>query len=163
MRLESQFSRMNCQTFSTGSPANRWLEDRNLAPSTWFRPEDIYKTALEEMGRRQQMERLTTPYNPNTPGVDRYFDQSPGMAKPEVDMSSADAALQRAGTIGGDIVNALSVSARLHVNTATLERALSLANQLKAALSGIGPAVQPAHSSVSCAMNRNFTDQGVVP
>lgn len=75
-------------------------------------------------------------------------------------MSSADAALQRAGTIGGDIVNALSVSARPHVDTATLERALSLANQLNAALAGVGPAVQAAHSSVSRGMYRNFTDQG---
>jgi hypothetical protein len=56
-------------------------------------------------------------------------------------MSLADAALQKAGSIGSDIVNALSVSARPQVDTATLERALSLANQLKAALAGVGPAV----------------------
>jgi hypothetical protein len=84
-------------------------------------------------------------------------------AKPEVDMSLADAALQKAGSIGSDIVNALSVSARPHVDTATLERALSLANQLKAALAGVGPAVQAAHNSVSRSMNRNFADHGVTP
>jgi hypothetical protein len=124
------------------------------------------------MGRRQQMERLTTPYDPNTPGLDQHFGRdgidpsttgSTTTARPEVDMSSADAALQRAGTIGGDIVNALSVSARPHVDTATLEHALRLANQLKATLAGIGGAVQQAHAAVSRQMNRNFADHGVTP
>jgi hypothetical protein len=125
------------------------------------------------MGRRQQMERLTTAYIPNTPGLDQHFGRdgvdpsttgsTTQTARPEVDMSAADAALQRAGTIGGNIVNALSVSARPHVDTATLERALSLANELKAALAGAGPAVQAAHNSVSRSMNRNFADHGVTP
>ncbi|RYE61236.1 MAG: hypothetical protein EOO82_02255 [Oxalobacteraceae bacterium] len=78
-------------------------------------------------------------------------------------MSAADAALQKAGAIGSDIANALAVTARPMVDTAALERALQLANQLKATLSGIGGAIQSSSKSVTRAMNRNFADQGVVP
>lgn len=96
------------------------------------------------------------------PGLDQTTTNSI-KSEPEVDMGSADAALQRAGAIGSDIANALSVTARPIVDTAALERALHLANQLKATLAGIGTAVQSATSSVSRQMNRNFTDQGVTP
>jgi hypothetical protein len=153
-------------------------------------------TASEAGDRRRQMEGLTTPYDPNTPGVSDYFKtqprsvnpydaataamrrrqafeadtgprgNTPGLGdifKPQVDMGDVNAATSEATSAGQQIQSALSVSATPMVNTAQLREAVALANQLKAALAGIGGAVQQAHASVSRQMNRNFTDQGVTP
>lgn len=84
-------------------------------------------------------------------------------ATPDVDMSKADKARQTAEAFGNDIARALAVTATPLVNTAQLREAVALASQLKSLLSGIGPAIQQAGSSVSRQMNRNFTDHGVIP
>lgn len=82
---------------------------------------------------------------------------------PDVNMSSASAAASEAATIGRQIEQALSVSARPHVDNGSLQETLRLVNAIKAGLAGIGGAIQQAHTSVSRQMNRNFTDHGVVP
>lgn len=156
--------------YSNASDAER-QKMRDSARKAASGKSDLELDAIEAGSYRKLIESVTKPYNPNTPGVGEYFggdgvDQTTTgstTAKPEVDMSSADAALQKAGLIGSDIINALSVSAKPVVDTAALERALQLANALKAALAGIGQGVQQATSSVSRQMNRNFTDQGVTP
>jgi hypothetical protein len=90
-------------------------------------------------------------------------------AKPGVDMSAADAALPKAGAIGSDIANALSVTATPQVNNAQFAETLRLVDAIKAGLAGIGGiggiggAVHAANASVKRQMNRNFTDQGVTP
>lgn len=55
------------------------------------------------------------------------------------------------------------MSARPSVYNASLRETLALVNAIKSGLQGIGDKAQEGHSSVSRAMNRNFTDQGVVP
>jgi hypothetical protein len=116
----------------------------------------IYDHAISLMEQRKMMEKATTPYNPNTPGLDQFF-------KPTVDLGDASAAAAQAGKIGEDIARGLTVSARPSIDTASLEHALRVANSLKAALSGIGGAIQAAHQSVAREMNRNFSDHGVTP
>lgn len=134
---------------------------------------DLELNAIDAGNYRRLLESVMSRYNPNTPGVDRYFNRdgvdptttgsTTQKAKPDVDMSSADAALQKAGSIGGEIVNALSVIARPQVDNASLQETLRLVNAIKAGLQGIGGLVQQASASVSRQMNRNFTDQGVTP
>jgi hypothetical protein len=96
---------------------------------------------------RRLMESVTTPYNPNTPGVSSMFDQP----------------VNEARKAGQDMQSALSVQGNPTVNLAQLQQAVALANQLKAILAGIGPAVAAASSSVANQMNRNFADHGVKP
>ena len=82
---------------------------------------------------------------------------------PDVDMSSANAAAIEATRLGAEIQNALGVSVRPNVDSASLRETLALVNAIKAGLAGIGPAIQAAHASVNRQMNRNFADHGVSP
>lgn len=110
---------------------------------------DRYQAATDYMDRRQQMEQMTTPthYNPNTPGLSQYFDQS----------------VNEAQQAGQQIQTALSVQATPNVNTAEIQAALAMANQLRSVLAGIGAAAAAAKASVQREMNRNFADHGVTP
>ena len=79
-------------------------------------------------------------------------------------MSSADAALQKACTIGGEIVNALSVSTGPAIDICGIDTAIQKASQLVGLSSRVGPLMQHATvSSSSLAHDRNFTDQGMTP
>lgn len=108
-------------------------------------------------------DRVTAGYRQNAETRRAAGVSSNPQVKPSVDMGDANAAAAEADAIGRQIQDALGVSARPNVDTSALREALSLANQLKSVLAGIGPAAQAAHSAVSRQMNRNFADQGVTP
>ena len=108
---------------------------------------DLEHNAMEAGSLRRLMESVTTPYNPNTPGLSGLFDQPVSEAK----------------NAGQEIESALSVQATPIVNVAQLERAVALAKELKGVLSTVGTAVSSATSQVTNAMNRNFADHGVKP
>ncbi|MDO6964005.1 hypothetical protein [Rhizobium alvei] len=116
----------------------------------------IYDHAVSLMEQRKMMETVTTPYNPNTPGLDQFF-------KPTVDLGDAIAAAAQAGKIGEDITRGLTVSATPQVNNAQLQETLRLVNAIKAGLAVIGGSIAAAHQSVAREMNRNFSDHGIVP
>lgn len=78
-------------------------------------------------------------------------------------MGDAAAAATEASRIGGNIQNALSVTATPQVNNAQLAETLRLVNSIRAGLQGIGALVQHSSASVSRQMNRNFSDFGVKP
>lgn len=97
------------------------------------------------------------------PQIDQETKTESIKTTPEIDMSNADAARQRAEAFGNDIANALAITAKPVVDLASLYETLRVVNAIKAGLAGIGGAVQQASSSMSRQMNRNFTDHGVIP
>lgn len=107
----------------------------------------LEESAIEAGGIRQLMERVTTPYNPNTPGVSGLFDQ------PVSDARQA----------GQEIQSALNVTASPNVDNAALRETLRLVNAIREGLQGLGGAVQNATSSVASNLNRSYSDFGVKP
>ena len=129
------------------APAEERQRMRDRARRSVLGQPDVYGRATDYMTRRQAFERDTLPLSGNTPGLSGMFSQPVNEAK----------------QAGQDIQSALNVSATPQVNTAQLREAVALANQLKAALAGIGGAVAAAHSAVARKMNSNFSDHGVTP
>lgn len=117
-------------------------------------------TAAEAGRRRQQKERETAPYNPNTPGLSQYFAQP---AKPDVDMSAANAAETEAARIGGSILQALSISAMPTINLGQLQQAVSLAQRFVSLMQSAGNLASKGAGSLAGEMRRNFSDYGVKP
>lgn len=86
---------------------------------------------------------------------------------PVLDTTSLEEARQKAAEAEQAILSAASVSGTPVIDTSNLERALSVAKEFKATLRELmadaNSVTAPSGNSVSRQMQRNMTDQGVVP
>ncbi len=87
----------------------------------------------------------------------------PTAVSPQVDTSSIDAAQAKSASAGAEIVKNLGVSVAPQVDTSSMQAALALAQQLLAALRGIGPAGAAAGAAVGRELRAAQSDFGVSP